>query len=759
MKREFLYIIFFIAICNCSVRAQSVGLVLSGGGARGITHIGVIKALEERNIPIDYVAGTSMGAIVGGLYAMGYNCDEMITILKSEEFNRWLTGEIDPEYKFYYRNADQKPSIADVHFKINRIDTFSISSRFLPANIVPPHQMNFAFLQLFSQASALAKGNFDNLFIPFRSVASDIYHREAVVFRSGDLSDAIRTSMTFPFVFKPIKVEDRLLFDGGIFNNFPIDVMITDFNPDYIIGSAVSNNPKEPDVNDIFRQLENMIMAKSDYSIPNGKGILFQFDLENQNLFDFSKVDELVKLGYDSTMASIEKIEKGVCHRRGQEELTQRRENFKKNFPTLAFQHIVIEGVDSLQTNYIERVFHSKDEVFSFKDFKNGYFNLVSDEKISEVVPKAVFNEENNIFDLHLSVHTQDQLKLMIGGNISSTTSNQAYFGLAYQDLKEFAQTAHIDLQFGRMYNAFSMGSRIDVPSQSNLHTKLSVVYHRFNYYEGNRLFYEDDLIASFRQYEIFGKMSLGLPLSMKGRTEYGIGMGHLVDFYNNGQGLERSTYTLGNFFAKWETFTLNNFMYPNRGKHHLLCLQVYGGNEIYHSYNNPETDIDVAAEIWGQLKGKIDQYFGLNKKIRLGVYTEFALTTRSLLSNYSANLIQAPAFRPTIHSQTVFNPAYSANQFLALGVKPIYNIHSQLQWRNELYWFLPYQTFLKDDGNATRYAEPFSSSQVVAESSLVLNLRVATASLFINYYSSSLSPVNFGVNVGLLLFNKKFME
>jgi len=95
-------------------QAQKIGLVLSGGGAKGITHIGVIKALEENNIPIDYVAGTSMGAIVGGMYAMGFTVDEMIATIKSNDFKHWTTGEIDSNYKYYYRNADPKPSFVEI---------------------------------------------------------------------------------------------------------------------------------------------------------------------------------------------------------------------------------------------------------------------------------------------------------------------------------------------------------------------------------------------------------------------------------------------------------------------------------------------------------------------------------------------------------------------------------------------------------------------------------------------------------------------
>ena len=111
--------------------------------------------------------------------------------------------------------------------------------------------------------------------------------------------------MTFPFMYKPISVDGRLLFDGGIYNNFPVDVMRKDFNPKFMIGSVVTGNPPKPEEDDAVQQLANLIVKKTDYSIDPEQGIMFRFPLDNYSLFDFSVVDELVKMGYDSTMAHI----------------------------------------------------------------------------------------------------------------------------------------------------------------------------------------------------------------------------------------------------------------------------------------------------------------------------------------------------------------------------------------------------------------------------------------------------------------------
>lgn len=162
-------------------------MVLSGGGAKGLAHIGVIKALEENGIPIDYVTGTSM---------------------------------------------------------------------------------DFAIMEILAGPSAASGYDFNRLMVPFRCVATDIYQNREVVFREGYMGDAVRASMTYPFYFRPITVEEMALFDGGMLNNFPVDVMENEFGPEYIIGSKAAMNAPRPTEENVLLQLENMLLGKTDYSIP-----------------------------------------------------------------------------------------------------------------------------------------------------------------------------------------------------------------------------------------------------------------------------------------------------------------------------------------------------------------------------------------------------------------------------------------------------------------------------------------------------------
>ncbi|MGL4492419.1 MAG: patatin-like phospholipase family protein, partial [Tannerellaceae bacterium] len=170
MKKIYISAALLVSIFT-QTNAQRVGLVLSGGGAKGAAHIGVIKALEENNIPIDYVTGTSIGAIIGSMYAMGYTTDQMLQLMESKEFEYWQSGTVENTYKYYFRKSDQTPEFS--HFSLNFTDPSQIKASILPQSLINPIQMNQAFMGLYAQATAACGGNFNDLFVPFRCVGSD----------------------------------------------------------------------------------------------------------------------------------------------------------------------------------------------------------------------------------------------------------------------------------------------------------------------------------------------------------------------------------------------------------------------------------------------------------------------------------------------------------------------------------------------------------------------------------------------------------
>ena len=270
MKR-LLTTVTFLFLTIPFLQAQSVGLVLSGGGMRGFAHIGVIKALEENNIPIDYITGTSSGAFVGALYAIGYTPAEMQDIVTSEYFKRISRGKFDEENIYYFKKNPIDASWVNIKFLID-----SVLRTQLPSNVVNPAEIDFTLMEIMSSSCARAGYLFDSLLIPFRCVATDITNKKSVIFKNGDLSMAVRSSMAYPFYYAPVLLDDKILFDGGIYNNFPVDVMTEQFNPDIIIGCNAAALPDLPMEGNFLTQLKTMITQTTVYQVPRENDFLIE---------------------------------------------------------------------------------------------------------------------------------------------------------------------------------------------------------------------------------------------------------------------------------------------------------------------------------------------------------------------------------------------------------------------------------------------------------------------------------------------------
>lgn len=550
MKRFFLFLSACLLLLPF-VQAQKVGLVLSGGGAKGMTHIGIIRALEENNIPIDYITGTSMGAIIGSLYAMGYSPDDMEALLRSEDFKRWYSGQVEPEYGYYFKQNRPTPEFFNIRFSFK--DSLHIKPQILPTSMVNPIQMNLVFVELFARATAACSGDFNRLFVPFRCIASDVYNKKPLIMRRGDLGDAVRASMSFPFVFKPIEIDSVLAYDGGIYNNFPTDIMREDFKPEVIIGSVVAANPGKPKENDLMSQLENMIMQKTDYTLPDSLGIIMTFKYDDVSLLDFNRLQELHDIGYNRTISLMDSI-KGRIHRRvSAENVRLRRLVYRSNLPQFRFRDIYIEGANPQQQAYIKKEFHDEDhEVFTYEDLKRGYFRLLSDNMISEIIPHAVYDSENDLYSLHLKVKMEDNFSVRMGGSVSTTSSNQIYLGLGYQDLNYYSKEITLDGQIGKVYNNAQLMAKIDLPTRIPTSYRLIASLSTFDYYKKDKLFSKNDKPSFNSKDERFVKLMVALPFLANKRAEISIGYGKLQDNYFQSSVInfdkdrsDRSTYNL----------------------------------------------------------------------------------------------------------------------------------------------------------------------------------------------------------------------
>ncbi|MBO4740854.1 MAG: patatin-like phospholipase family protein, partial [Bacteroidales bacterium] len=229
---------------------KKVGLVLCGGGAKGAAHVGVLKVLEKAGIPIDYIAGTSMGAIIGGLYAAGYCANDLDSLISAQNWTALLSDQVDAS------------SIASAHRQVGDKYLLSVPISLsnkkveLPTGAVRGRNV----LNLFNELTIGYHDSisFDNLTIPFSAVACDLVTGKAVVMNSGSLATAMRASMSIPGVFEPVRIGDQVLVDGGVVNNFPADVL-REMGAEIVIGVELSQGLQDAEtVNSIMGMVNQL---------------------------------------------------------------------------------------------------------------------------------------------------------------------------------------------------------------------------------------------------------------------------------------------------------------------------------------------------------------------------------------------------------------------------------------------------------------------------------------------------------------------
>lgn len=742
----------------------TVGLVLSGGGAKGIAHAGVIQALEENGVAIDFVAGTSMGAIVGGLYSAGYTPDEIVDLILSDEFSNWSTGKIDPALTYYYLKPQKSPAV--VKFNIGKGDSTSLTS-LLPSSLISPIPMNFGFVEMFAPHTAVCQNDFDKLFVPFRCVASDVYNKRKVVLSKGNLGDAIRMSMTFPAVFKPIEKDGLPMFDGGIYDNFPVSVMKEDFAPDVIIGVDVSTGEK-PDVTNLISQLESMIIQQDDYSLPEKDGIKLHVDCKDYGLLDFPKAKEIAKRGYDLTISMIDSIKKRTGPGVDPKSIALRRDIYKCKVQTVKFDSLIVEGTNRQTEKYMRHMFfeHPGDTVDIAKA-KDVYYQMITSGKFRDLVLEPEFKPDSRLFTLRMKASVKNDIGLGIGGYITSSTNSLAFVSANYETLDLNSFSGEIKGWVGQSYYGGLLNARMLI--QSGLPTSFNVQAAAFrqNYYEDDAFFFESDHPSYLTEKEFYVKAGLGIGIGRHAKLNATVGYGYLnPHFYTQGGliGNIRETqnegrYKLGKVGVTYDFNTLDNEVYPSRGSRIVVNAAGVLGSERYVNNILPEYTTDYSRVKWAEIELDMQKYFVLSNRFSLGMRLDALASTKKLYENYLASIAQAPAFAPTQSSKGLFIPSFRANSFVAGGVMPVFKLLDNMLLRLEVYGFSPMRTIEKNFDGSPRYGDWFGNVDVMGEASLVYNFSFASLSLYGNYFNAPESNWSVGVSFGFYITAPKFLR
>ena len=396
-------------------KTPKVGLVLSGGGAKGFAHIGVLKVIDSLDIKIDYIAGTSMGAIIGSLYASGYSGKQLDSIFRSVNFEDVINDNLPRSAKTFYERDNSEKYAVTLPFTKFKINLPSALSR--GQNVF--NLMSMLTLHVADNA------DFEKLPIPFFCVATDVETGKAVILNQGNLAQAVTASGAFPSLFQPVIINDQVLIDGGVINNYPIDELKAK-GMDVIIGVDVQHGlSNREDLNSapsILLQINNYRTINDMVKKVEQTDIYIKPDIKDYTVISFSEGKKIVESGVVATLKEVEALDrlpKYINARASKLNLISK--------DSIFINQIIVQGNKRYTRPYILGKLKLKEhEKVSYADFNRGVNNLIATNNFSTFYHEFEKTDIPQVFNLVATVQ-------------ESKITSFLKFGLHYDDLYKSA--------------------------------------------------------------------------------------------------------------------------------------------------------------------------------------------------------------------------------------------------------------------------------------------------------------------------------
>jgi len=391
---------------------QKIGLVLSGGGAKGFAHIGVLKVLEAAGVKIDYIGGTSMGAVVGGLYASGYKAAQIDSIFKETDFDALLSDFIPRSSKNFYEKKNDELYAFTLPFNKLKVGIPTALSKGM---------YNYNLLNKLTYKVRHVR-DFNKLPIPFLCIATNIETGEEVLLNKGYLAQAMLASGAFPTLFSPVEIDGKLLVDGGVTNNYPIDE-IKKLGADIIIGVDVQDDLKDrkslKDATRILVQISNLQMIEKMKAKIKETDVYIKPDITNYGVISFDEGQDIIKKGEEAALTVYEQLKK----------LGDSTKVSTKNplvvVDSLHIKRINVNLLDNYTRSYvIGKLRFKPDSKICYEDLRIGINNITATQNFSAISYTLEKNEDG------------DDLMLKLQENPTTTFLR---FGLHYDGLYKSA--------------------------------------------------------------------------------------------------------------------------------------------------------------------------------------------------------------------------------------------------------------------------------------------------------------------------------
>lgn len=440
-----------------------IGLVLSGGGAKGMAHIGVLKVLEEAGVEIDYIGGTSMGAIIGGLYASGYTATELDSIFMATDFSNLIQDNLPRSAKTFYEKDDTERYALTLPFSGFRIS--------FPQAISGGQKIYNELVRVLYHVKDTR--DFSDLPIPFFCIATDVETGEEVLLESGYLPQAIMASGTFPSLFEPAVIDDRILIDGGVLNNYPVDEL-KERGADIVIGVDVQHGLRDREslmsATDVLLQINNYRTLGAMEKKVGKTDIYIKPDIENFSVISFDRKQTIIERGEVAAREQLEKL------RELARPATSLRPEIDPAQPTdtLLVNRLLLQGMENYSRGYVKgKLRFDLSSPTTFNRLQQGITNLAATGNFQTIRYKLLDNglgqdlvmdlrERPNEFFLRLSAHYDDLYKSAALINLTKKRfllkDDVASFDLILGDNIRYNLQYYIDKGF---YWSFGINSRL----------------------------------------------------------------------------------------------------------------------------------------------------------------------------------------------------------------------------------------------------------------------------------------------------------
>lgn len=397
-------LIFILIICLPTIlKAQNtensdapkIGLVLSGGGAKGFAHIGTLKVIDSLGIKVDYIAGTSMGAIVGSLYASGYSGKQLDSIFKALDYDKVISDNLPRSAKTFYERDNSEKYAVNLPF-----DKFKVQ---LPSALSRGQNVFNLLSKLTLHVSEIEK--FDQLPIPFFCIGTNVENGEAVVLDSGNLAQAVTASGAFPSLFQPVLIDDQLLIDGGVVNNYPINELKAK-GMDVIIGVDVQDGLKDRNelksAPDVLLQINNFRTINDMKLKSKITDIYIHPDIKDFTVVSFSESEKIIENG---RVAALDKIEKLKALPKYQTVNSERPLVKIASSDSIKINYISIDGNKRYTRSYFLGKLKFKDDTkVSYEDFNRGVNNLIATNNFDTFKYQFKKSEGKDGYDFYATV-------------------------------------------------------------------------------------------------------------------------------------------------------------------------------------------------------------------------------------------------------------------------------------------------------------------------------------------------------------------